>query len=413
MRAPGARRARWRGVPVGMRDLVAADVAQRRRVESRLTDTFSRWGYAEVATPTLEYLDTLVHGTGPAAGDRLLKLVDSGGEVLALRPEMTVPIARLAATRLLPAAGAGPLRLSYLCSVFRGQERGSGMAREFTQAGVELLGDASAYADAEMIGLAGAALRSAGIVEPVIAIGHAGFLRGVLAGLPPAVSDTVRDLLYRRAFADLESELPAGAALAVLQLLPTLRGEDALVRARRLTTAAESREALDALEEVAGLARRYDDGVRIEVDLAQIRDFDYYTGVIFEAHAPQSGVPLLGGGRYDNLLERFGYAAPATGFAIGVEYVLAAQPGEPAEPVPIVIVFQPGKHVDAVRAAARLRGAGLAVVMAAAGAQPHADVCVITTEAADRFEVRRDGVLVGCALDDLVGTVRDARRPPA
>jgi ATP phosphoribosyltransferase regulatory subunit len=396
-----------------MRDLVAADVAQRRRVESRLIDTFTRWGYAEVATPTLEYLDTLVHGTGPAAGDRLLKLVDSGGEVLALRPEMTVPIARLAATRLLPAAGAGPLRLSYLCSVFRGQERGSGMAREFRQAGVELLGDASAYADAEMIGLAGSALRAAGIAEPTIAVGHAGFLRGVLAGLPSAASDAVRDLLYRRAFADLESELPAGPELAVLQLLPTLRGHDAIARARAMTAGGESRVALDALDAVIALARRYDGGVRIEVDLAQIRDFDYYTGVIFEAHAPRSGVPLLGGGRYDNLLERFGHAAPATGFAIGVEYVLEAQQGAAAEPVPVVVVFEPDRHAGAVRAATRLRDAGIAVIMAAAAARPRAEACVITADAGDRFVVRADGVSVGCALEDLVRTIRGARGQPA
>ncbi len=400
MRTRSRHHTRWRQVPAGMRDLTAVEVAQRRRVESRLIDVFARWGYVEVATPTLEYMDTITRGAGPAAGDRLLKLVDSGGEVLALRPEMTVPLARLAGTRLW-AAGSRPLRLSYVCSVFRGQERGSGMAREFTQAGVELIGDGSAYADAEIIGLAGSALRAAGIGEPLIAIGHAGFLRGILSGLPPATSEAVRDLLYRQAFAELDAALPAGPDLAGLRLLPALRGEGALARARAFATAEESRRALDALEDVAALARRYDSGVRVEVDLAQIRDFDYYTGVVFEAHAPRSGVPLLGGGRYDALIERFGHGAPATGFAIGIDHVLDAQEPSSAETPPIVVVFAQDGYANAVRAATRLRDAGLAAVTAAAGDPLPIGACVITAQDGG-FVIRTDGTETACALDDLV-----------
>jgi ATP phosphoribosyltransferase regulatory subunit len=400
---------RWRQIPAGMRDLTAAEVSQRRGVESRLIDTFTRWGYVEVATPTLEYLETLTRGTGPSAGDRLLKLVDSGGEVLALRPEMTVPLARLAATRLLP-AGSMPLRLAYICSVFRGQERGSGMAREFTQAGVELIGDGSAHADAEIIGLAGSALRAAGIREPIIAIGHAGFLRGVLSGLPPAAAEAARDLLYRRAFADLDATLPPGPELAALRALPTLRGDGALARAGAFATVEESQRALDALENVTEHARRYDGGVRIEVDLAQIRDFDYYTGVIFEAHAPRSAVPLLGGGRYDNLLERFGHGAPATGFAIGVEYVLDAQERSSVGTTPVVVVFAPGEHTAAVRAATRLREAGLAVIMAAAGDPVPGEACVIAVDS-DRIVVHADGRKTACTPDALVDTVRAQAKP--
>jgi ATP phosphoribosyltransferase regulatory subunit len=386
-----------------MRDHTAPEVAHRRRVESRLIDVFTRWGYVEVATPTLEYLDTLVRGTGPAAGDRLLKLVDSGGEVLVLRPEMTVPLARLAATRLLP-AGSRPLRLSYVCSVFRGQERGSGVAREFTQAGVELIGDGSAYADAEIIGLAGSALRAAGIGEPLIAIGHAGFLRGILSGLPPATSDAVRDLLYRQAFTDLDATLPAGPELEGLRLLPALRGEAALARARAFATTEESRRALDALENVTALARRYDSSVRIEVDLAQIRDFDYYTGVVFEAHAPGSGVPLLGGGRYDALLERFGQGAPATGFAIGIEPVLDAQELMSTGTTPVVVVFGQDGYANAVRAATHLRDAGLVAVTTAAGNPLPVGACVITVEDG-RFMIHTDDGGTACTFDDLVRSV--------
>jgi ATP phosphoribosyltransferase regulatory subunit len=389
-----------------MRDLTAAETAERRRVESRLLDLFHRWGYVEVATPTLEYLDTLVRGTGPATGDRLLKLVDSGGEVLALRPEMTVPLARFAATRLLP-TGPGPFRLSYVCSVFRRQERGSGKAREFTQAGVEMIGDDSVYADAEIIGLAGAALRAAGVDDPIIAVGHAGFLRGVLSGLSSATFEDVRDLLYRRAFADLESALPAGEARSALRMLPTLRGEGALARARVLARAPESRGAIDALEHVAALARRHTPDIQIEVDLAQIRDFDYYTGVIFEGHAPQSGVPLVGGGRYDTLLARFGHAAPATGFAVGVEYVIDALEALPDAASPTQIVFDTGEYLRAVEAARRLRNAGMVATVAPAG-RALSEQARRVSVAGEQFlvEARDGGTTV--SLDGLVDAIKQS-----
>ncbi len=363
MRIRGTDRARWRQVPVGVRDQAADEVAARRRLEARLLGVFARWGYAEVATPTLEYLDTLERGAGPGIGDRLLKLVDSGGEVLTLRPEMTVPLARLAATRLLPAEG-GPLRLAYVATVFRGQEQGSGRLREFTQAGVELIGEAGALADVEVIALAGEALFAAGIERPAISVGHAGFLRGILSTLPEPAAEAARDLLYRKAFADLESLLAAGPALDALRLLPSLSGPDALDRAGPLATTSEGRAALEALEEVLEGVAAHRQPMRVEVNLGLIRDFEYYSGVVFEAHAPQGGMPLLGGGRYDDLLARFGHPAPATGFAMGLEERVLDAVVPAVRPRPAVVVrCAPGDYRWAVQAGTRLRDAGMAAVV--------------------------------------------------
>ena len=183
MRVRSPRSARWRQLPPGMRDHTTEDVSARRRLEARIHDVFARWGYAEVATPALEYLDTFLRAAGPTFADRLMKLIDSGGEVLALRPEMTVPIARLAATRLLP-AGVTPLRVSYIATVFRSQEAGSGRLREFIQAGAELIGDGSVHADIEVIALAAEALQTAHPQQPTISVSHAGFLRGILSTFP-------------------------------------------------------------------------------------------------------------------------------------------------------------------------------------------------------------------------------------
>jgi ATP phosphoribosyltransferase regulatory subunit len=397
-------RSRWRQVPPGMRDQTASEAAARRWLQTRLLEVFARWGYEEVATPTLEYLDTLLHGAGPGLGDRVMKLVDSGGEVLALRPEMTVPLARFAATRLL-SAGRRTLRLAYVASVFRGQERGSGRLREFTQAGVELIGAGGHDADVEVIALAGEALRAARADGAVLSVGHAGFLRGVLSTLSEPTAEAVRDLLYRRAFADLADLVPAGAALDALRLLPTLRGTDALDRARPLATTPESQEALDALREVVEGVRAYDQAVRAEVDLGLIRDFDYYSGIVFEAHGPRAGMPLLGGGRYDGLLERFGHAAPATGFAIGLEPLMEATSLPSVHPPVVALIYAAGAYRRALRVAARLREVGLAVVTVPTGADCGQVSCLVDVGDGD-LVVRRGDPEEATPSDDIARTVQ-------
>ncbi len=398
--------ARWRHLPAGFRDQTVDEAGARRRLEDRLREIFARWGYAEVLTPTLEFLDTFQQGAGPGIADRLLKLVDSGGEVLVLRPEMTVPIARLAATRLLPAA-PGPLRLAYVAPVFRGQDRGSGQLREFTQAGVELIGEAGPDADVEVIALAADALRAAGLRQPALSVGHAGFVRGLLATLPEEAAQTVRDRLYRKAFADLDTVVPNGPVRDALRQVPALRGGGALDRAAVLAVTPESREALHVLGEVLDGVHAYMPMVSVEVDLSLIRDFEYYSGTVFEAYAGRAGLPLLGGGRYDGLLARFGRPAPATGFAIGLDRVLEAG-GSHAEHRPTVVVrYDAGAYGDAVRTARGLRDAGLSVVVAAVGARAGVTepVCTVTA-AGGALRITFDGRERTVTPDAVVETVR-------
>ncbi len=408
MRIRSLRSARWRQLPVGMRDQTTEDVAGRRRLEEKLREVFARWGYAEVATPTLEYLDTFLRGAGPVFGDRLIKLVDGGGEVLALRPEMTVPLARFAATRLLP-AGEGPLRVSYIAPVFRGQERGSGRLREFVQAGVEMIGDGSLHADVEVIALAAEALQTAGLHEPTLSLSHAGFLRGILSTLADEDAETVRELLYRRAFADLDRVVPAGPALDALRLVPTLRGPDALERAQPLVASEESRSALQSLRQLLDGTGAHDLAVRVDIDLGLIRDFDYYSGIVFEAHADRIGQPLLGGGRYDGLLARFGQEAPATGFALSLERMLEAATVREAGRSTVLMRYAPGAYRRAVRAAKALRDVGLAVVVVPAGAADGvANPACTVTIGDDAVRVGANGEPPGADVAELVNRVRGA-----
>lgn len=413
MKIRARERPRWRTLPAGMRDQSAAEVAARRRLEGRLLALFARWGYAEVATPTLEFYETFLRGGGPGVGDRLLKLVDSGGEVLAMRPEMTVPLARFAATRLLP-AGRGPVRLAYVAPVFRGQDRGSGREREFIQAGVELIGAGGPRADAEVIALAAEALQAAGVGGAVISVGHAGFLRGVMSALPEATAEGVRDLLYRRAFADLEEAVLPGPVREVLRALPALRGAGALDQAAGLVANGESRAALEALGATLEAVVVHAPEILIEMDLSLIRDFDYYSGVVFEAHGPRAGLPLLGGGRYDNLLAAFGRPAPATGFALGVERLLEVSAEADHSVAPVVVAYAEGCYSMAVAVAVGLREAGMSASVDPVGEVSATEKALcIAVAGSEGLRVRCGGREEWATVETVVQAVRTvmAARP--
>lgn len=353
--------ARWQNVPEGMRDLLPAEARRRSAVEAALREEFRRWGYQEVVTPTLEFLETFVRGAGPGVADQLLKIVDSGGALLALRPEMTVPIARLAATRLLHESPA-PLRVSYVAPVFRGQETGRGRLREFTQAGVEMLGDAGPDADAEVIALAVVCLRRAGVEEPALHIGDLGFLTDALGAIPEEEQDDVRMRLHRKEFAGIEDTVSDPALARFLGALPELHGPDAVARAVPL---ARTERGAAALRRLSGmLDRLVDYGVadQVTIDLSVIRDFTYYTGVVFEAYGPGSGYPLLGGGRYDGLLARFGADCPATGFAIGIERVLGVADVAGGAPIDFVVAIDAPVRAQAIELVQEMRRLGKAVI---------------------------------------------------
>lgn len=363
------RRERWQQVPPGMRDLLPGESVRVRAVTDRVLARMHRWGYREVVTPTIEYFDTLVRGEGTEAGDRLFKLVDRGGELLALRPEMTTSVARLISTHLR--GRPLPLRVAYAGQVFRGSEGGSGRLREFPQVGCELIGAATLEADAEIVALAADALRALGIPECSISLGHVGFLQGLLGelGLPDDGAREIRALLYRKDFVGLQSVLerhgvPPARAETLAQL-PLLSGPGAIQEARRLGGTPESRQVLRALADLTGILDAYGVGGVVRVDLSIIRDFEYYTGIVFEGHTAALGFPLLGGGRYDRLLEGFGTPSPATGFAIRIDRVLAASApaGEPVEVADVAVGFHEGSRAEALRVAGALRERGLSVTV--------------------------------------------------
>ena len=358
-------------LPKGAKIYLPDEAARKRAVEERLFDVFRRWGYREVVTSAYEYFDVLAHGTDHDLQERMFKMVDrESGRLLTLRADVTPQIARIVATRMREEPK--PLRLHYVTSVFRYDEPHVGRYREFYQAGVELIGLPNPEGDAEMIAMTVEGLRALGLGRFQIDVGQADFFRGILEDLAvePAVARELRDALGRKDLSALErlvADLAAPAAATELLLaLPALYGRgDVLERAERLVKSARSEAALGNLAEVYRLLRAYGLADSVLLDLGEVRGFDYYSGVHFEAYVTGLGAPLVGGGRYDQMLAHFGYDCPATGFAFDIGRVLlalASQGAEPALSGPdfFVIDFTADK-TRALAISRRLRDAGAAV----------------------------------------------------
>jgi len=313
-----------------MRDFAPRAAAARRRIAETLLEVFERWGFARVITPAFEYEEVLALGLGGAGRAAAIRFVEpSTGQVVALRPDITPQIARLIATRFRDEPG--PVRLCYEGTVVR-LERAARGARELIQAGVELAGVAGPHGDAEVIALAAAALSATGLASPTIDLGHLGLAREVLGALdlPPEAIEEVRGRIAKRDGAGLETLLRSArgskAAIRFAALLPELSGPPAiLAKAAKQAPSDGVRRALADLGRIVAAVEARAVPARLHIDLGEVRGFDYYTGLRFQGYAEGAAHAVLGGGRYDDLLGRYGNPSPAVGFAVDVEEAAAAQ----------------------------------------------------------------------------------------
>ena len=358
-------------LPKGVKIYLPDEAAAKRSVEQRLLSVFTRWGYREVVTPTYEFADVLSVGTDETLQGEMFKLVDRDtGRMLALRADITPQIARIVATRLRDEPK--PLRLAYVANVFRYEEPQVGRYREFYQAGVELVGLEKPEADAEMIAMTVEGLQALGLDRFQINVGQADFFRGVLEELKidRERGRQLQEALSRKDASTLERLVkdlaPPASTAELLVALPDLFGrEEVLERGARLVKNPRSDRALANLAEVHRLLRAYGLADAVILDLGEVRGFDYYSGVHFEGYVSGLGAPLCGGGRYDQMLGRFGYDCPATGFAFEVGRALLAVEAQGvavplAGPDFFIIDFTPEKTV-ALSLSRRLRDLGAAV----------------------------------------------------
>lgn len=314
--------------PGGMRSFLPNMAMELRNIQKKVEETFTLWGYQPVITPTLEYYDSLALGMGRKMNKELYKFIDYEGNILALRPEMTAPIARTVASRLNDISL--PVRFSYNAPVFRYDEPQSGKNREIYQLGVEYIGDESSSADAETVILAIEALLNTGIKNFKLDIGHAGYLEGIINQLDLEEEEKIeiRRYLNRKDIVGLQNYLEVLGLedKGVLSRLPLLRGDKEVLKlALEMTDNAQSLEAINNLQEVYEYIVDYGFEEYLNFDLGLIRGFEYYTGIVFEGFTEKMGYTICGGGRYDNLIGQYSnWKIPAIGFAIGVERVRLA-----------------------------------------------------------------------------------------
>jgi len=307
------------------------EMRELRRLEAALSDAFERFGYGEVATPTIEYDEVLARGDDRGA-PTAYRFFDESGELLAMRSDMTVPIARLAATRF--AGAEPPFRLCYIARAYRAIRPQRGQMREFAQAGVELIGAEAPEGTAEVVEVLSAALDAAGLTRAMIGLGDADLYRQLLdeLGVSNDRRDRILEVLAAHDLVGLEAEvdeLEIGEGdRETLLALPNLRGgPEVLDRARELGGGAVERATQRIAATYEALAAR-DVAGRVNVDLGLLRDLGYYTGAILEVYDPALGHVLGGGGRYDELMGRFGRPLPAAGFALYLERLHVAQAEE-------------------------------------------------------------------------------------
>ncbi|MNJ41184.1 ATP phosphoribosyltransferase regulatory subunit [compost metagenome] len=319
-------------------------------------------------TPTMEYYETV--GTASSTSDaKLFKLLNNRGTQMVLRSDMTAPIARVVSSLLKDEPL--PLRLSYHANVFRTIEEEAGREAEFFQTGVELVGDDSAEADAEVIALAIASLQAAGVTEFKIALGHVGFLDGLLQEALPTTEDdreALKATLLHRDYVGYK-ELLSSLALSEehrreLEGILRLRGgKETCTQASSLSQHPLSTGAMQHLIQVWDVLEDYGVAQHVMIDLTMIGDFTYYTGMTFEGYASELGSPVCNGGRYDNLLQQLGRPAPATGFSIKTNRILDGVNGiEVVYEKPTLIVYKGERRKDAFRQADALREGGSKVI---------------------------------------------------
>lgn len=272
--------------PLGVRDLLPEETQKYQGIIKKLTQIFESEHYQHIQTPTLEYFDALALGMGPHFKDIAVKFFDPKGQVLVLRPDHTVPIARLIATRMQGASL--PLKLHYINSIFRQHHDTHDI--ETVQGGIELIGEKGPQADAAVIVLAIKTLKALGIEDFGIDIGHTDFISGL--------SVQEQDALLKGDYVAL-GRIPFRGKEEAISHHPELQKIHALLKA----------EGLDHY---------------VHFNQGLVKELHYYTGLIFECYLPQTRQSVGSGGRYDSLLEKFGFSCPAVGFALNINHLAEA-----------------------------------------------------------------------------------------
>ncbi|WP_455366442.1 ATP phosphoribosyltransferase regulatory subunit, partial [Kaarinaea lacus] len=323
---------RW-VLPEGIEELLPDEAQRIERLRRDVLDLFSAWGYELVIPPFVEYTDSLLTGIGSDLDLQTFKIIDQkSGRMMGIRADMTPQVARIDAHQL---GRDVPTRLCYMGTVLRTHADDLSARRSLMQIGAELYGDSSTQSDTEVVHLMLAMLERIQVPDIYLDLGHVGIFRGLVeqAQLPSNLEASLFDALQRKATPEISQMLAASSIDKTMQAMITELvwlngGDDVLVKARdRLKAASQPvKEAIDKLEDIARQLKRVNPQVELHFDLAELRGYNYHTGVVFAAYTPGVGQSIAQGGRYDHIGEAFGRARPATGFTADMRALMAYAP---------------------------------------------------------------------------------------
>lgn len=374
--------------PHGVADLLGAQAAAKARCERLLEEVFEGWAYQRIYVPTFEYYETLATGASPQLVEEMYRFFDREGHELALRTDLTVPTARVVGTRLYDQPL--PLRFYYVGNVFRCEEPQAGQLREFTQAGIELVGADTPEADAEVVAVAIAALRALRIERFQINLGQVAYLRAIAreAGLPNGDLHTLEECISRKNDLEIAHTLArlgiVGREAEAIRALPYLCGDaHVLEEARRLAPNEAAQAAIDRLARVYRLLEAEGAAEHVILDLGEVRTMAYYTGITFHGYVAGLGFHVCSGGRYDGLIANFGPDMAAVGFALGIERAMLVAPIE--GDVSPDLLMAGCEHPTCRALAARARALGLRVELDVLGREEEALVAYAQSRGARRI----------------------------
>ncbi len=366
----------WRlHTPLGLTDILPEECEKKREVENVINDIFESMGYREIETPTFEYYDVFSGGSGQISQENMFKFFDEKGRILTLRPDITTSIARACATKMQDEEL--PLRLRYTGNVFRAEKTEGARQREFTQSGIELIGEDTPMADAEVIAAAIEALYAVGIKDFQVEIGQVAFFNGLVeqAGLDDEDIEKLRERIDCKdslGIKELTEKLNLSDEIKGLMIaLPELFGDLSVIDKADISGLNPvSKEALDNLRSIYNLLESYGLSDVISIDLGMLQSISYYTGSIFKCYTHGVGFPVCAGGRYNNLVGKFGKSMSAVGVAFGINRILSAlrKIGDEESTYQVPVIFaESGFEGDAYNFAKTLRYSGFSCILYTGG----------------------------------------------
>ena len=356
--------------PDGVRDIYGVECTRKAAIQNRILEIFHLYGYQDIETPTFEFFDIFNESRGSVKAKEMFKFFDRDNHTLVLRPDETPAIARCV-TKYFTEEDM-PLRLCYLERTFINNTSYQGRLKEAAQTGVELIGDDSSDADAEILAMVIRALKAAGLTEFQVELGEVDFFRGLLeeAGMDEEMEEKLRELIENKNYFGveelvIEQPIPQELKDAFLKLPELFGSLEEIQAAREFTKNPRALRAIDRLEEVNRILEYYDLSEYVSYDLGMLSQYQYYTGIIFKAYTYGTGDYIVNGGRYDKLLVQFGKDAPAVGFGISVDDLMLALSRQkidtPVRVVNTMILFEPESREQAIQLAKHFRDTSMPV----------------------------------------------------